>query len=158
MKLTAIDVVKDLKALEIGEVYLFGGSSKSVSLIIREDNTPQLAVKLKGSVHFFSLSEKDKAQELFDKAFVITEDIYNNHEKFIEFIKTCEVGVKYQFSDGKRAIEIDVERDGTYHWTYSNGWHNQFPMKNTNYIKTFKTDMGARRSLIKYLMLDGGSY
>lgn len=156
MKLKAVDVVNDLKALELGEVYLFSENSKSISLIIREDNTPQLLVKLKKELHYFSLNERDKAQELFNKAFVITDDIYNDHEKFIEFIKTCEAGVRYKFSDGKRAIEIDIESDGTFHWTYSNGWNNQYPMKNANYIKTFKTDMGARLSLIKYLGLDDG--
>ncbi len=57
---------------------------------------------------------------------------------------------------GKRAIQIDIESDGTFHWTYSNGWNNHYPMKNVNYIKTFKTDMDARLSLIKYLGLDGG--
>lgn len=156
MKLKAVDVVNDLKALELGEVCLFSEGSKAIYLIIREDNTPQLLVRLRKKLHYFSLNERDKAQDLFDKAFVITDDIYNNHEKFIEFIKTCEVGVRYKFSDGKRAIQIDVESDGTFYWIYSNGWSNQFPMKNAYFIKTFKTDMGARLSLIKYLGLDVG--
>jgi len=151
MKLKVVDVVNDLKSLELGEVYLFSEYRKSIYLNIREDNTPQLIVKLKNEVYYFSLSEKDKAQELFDKSFVITEDIYKDEEKLKEFILTCDTGVKYKYADGKRSIEIDEESDGTYHWTYSsNGW-NKYPMKNAHFIKTFKTDKGARLNLIKYL-------
>jgi hypothetical protein len=156
MHLIAQQVVNDLKTLKLGEVCLFSENNKSISLIIREDNAPRLMVKLKGEAHFFSLSEKDEAQELFDKAFVITDDIYNNPKKLVEFIKSCETGVRYKFSNDKRAIEIDVESDGTFHWIYSNDWRNAYPMKNANCIQTFKTDKGARLSLIKYLGLENG--
>jgi tetratricopeptide (TPR) repeat protein len=154
MKLTVFESVKDLTALELGEVNLFFDNNKSVSLIIREDNSPQLLVKLKNDLHYFSLNERDKAQELFDKAFVIDSDIYKNNDRFIEFIKNCEAGVRYKLSDGKRSIEIDVKSDGTYSWTYGYEWLHFYPMKNKDYIKTFKTDMGARLSLIRYLNLN----
>jgi hypothetical protein len=153
MKLKAVDVVNDLKELQLGEVCLFSESSKSISLIIRENDTPQIAVKLKKEVHYFSFNERDKAQELFDKSFVITDDIYNNPDKLIDFIMNCEIDVRYRYSDSKRSIIIDTENDGTCYWIYSNGWNNSFPMKNANIIKTFKTEKGARLSLIKYLGL-----
>ena len=119
--------------------------------MIKEDSAPQLAVRLKKDVHYFSLNERDKAQELCDKAFVIKDD---DNANLIDFIKTCEAGIRYKFPDGIRAIEIDIEHDGTFCWTYSNGIWNSYPMKNANCVKTFKTDMGARRSLIKYLDLE----
>jgi hypothetical protein len=154
MKLTAVDVVNDLKELQLGEVCLFSESSKSISLIVRENDTPQIAVKLKKEVHYFSFNERDKAQELFDKSFVITDEIYNNPDKLIDFIMNCEVDVKYRYSDLKRSIQIDSKNDdGCFSWIYSNGWNNTFPMKNANYIQTFKTEKGARLSLIKHLGL-----
>lgn len=151
MHLIAQQVTNDLKTLTLGEVFLFSEASKGISLIIREDNSPQLCVRLKKDLHYFTLTERDKAQELFDKAFVITDDIYNNPERLKEFILTCEAGVRYKYSDGKRAICIDVESDGTFHWIYGNGYNNSYPMKNAHFIKTFKTDKGARLNLIKYL-------
>lgn len=154
MKLKAIDVVNDLKELQLGEIYLFFESSKSISLIVRENDTPQIAVKLKKEVHYFSFNERDKAQELFDKSFVINDDIYNNPDKFIDFIMNCEIDVRYRYSDSKRSIAIETEHDdGTFYWSYTNGWNNTYPMKNANYIKTFKTAKGARLSLINYLGL-----
>jgi len=39
IKLKAIDVTNNLKYLELGEVVLCAESSKSISLIIRENNT-----------------------------------------------------------------------------------------------------------------------
>lgn len=154
MKLKIENSVPDLKQLELGEVYLFSEHSKSVLLIIREDNSPRIAVSLKNEVHYFSLNERDKAQELYEKSYVITDDIYKDNKKFIDFIKNCVAGVRYKYSDNKQYIEIDIDNDGTFHWTYSNRGINYYPMRNSQYIKTFKTEMGAKLSLIKYLGLE----
>jgi hypothetical protein len=155
MHLIAQQTVPDLTKLELGEVRLFSGDSKSVSLVIKEDGAPLIAVKVKKETHYFTLNERAKAQELFDKANVITEEVCNNPEKFIEFIKTCDAGVRYRYFDGRRAIEIENDGDGgTYYWSYSDGFRHSYPLAAANRIKTFKTDRGARLSLIKYLRLE----
>ena len=142
----------DLTKLELREIYLFGENSKSVYWILSDDKDTQLSVRLKKVDNFFSMAQKAEAQTFYNAAFTIKKEIYDNPEKMVEFIKSCEVGVRYKYDDDKRAIEIDIEDNG-FHWTYSNGWQNSYPMKNAHYIKIYKTDMGARLSLIKYLGL-----
>lgn len=153
MKLQAIEVEKDLQKLELGEIILFFTGNKSIRLVITENEAPKLVVKLKNEIYIFPLSEKGKAQELFDNSFVITQEIYNNSEKLKSFIENCDIDIRYEFKGANKYIKIDVENDGSFYWIYTNGWNNYYPMKNSFHIQTFKTEKGAKKSLIKYLGL-----
>lgn len=135
---------RDLNKLELGEVFLFREQQKSISLLLKEDNLPRIVVTLKKEKQYFFFNEKDKAQELYDKAFVIAEDVYKDPKKFSDFIKTCEIDVNYKYASNK-AIKIELDSDGTYSWTHTNGYQYSFPLERIEYHRN-KTHKNERNN------------
>lgn len=155
MKLQVIDKSDNLLLLELGRIHLFSSGAKSMYLVISENEPPKILVLLKKSEYFFSLQEKKEAQELYDNAFVVPKEIHQDLEKLKDFILNCETSVLYSFELSEKQFEIDEHSNSEFHWSYKglNRYSFTYPMRNLTYVQMFKTEKGAKRSLIKYLEL-----
>jgi hypothetical protein len=52
---------------------------------------------------------------------------------------------------GLKSVRFQKESDGTFMWvaTLKDGWGVRFPMKSSQYVKTFKTLANAKRSFLR---------
>lgn len=93
------------------------------------------------------------------KTINVTQAQIETYEDFSVLVKQMEPGVLYMMPETfyYRRIEIDIEFLGGFSWTLERNFDVAkstgfvFPTTGNNMVKTFKTEAGAKRNLIKYI-------
>jgi hypothetical protein len=156
MKLKVVDNDNNLESLQLEDIYLFGKHGASVYLHLSVGNVIQILVKEKAKQTFYHIDHKKEAQEYYDSLFVVTFEVCRDKEKLKEFILNCETECTYKLnglSYESFSVDSRFSNDTPYSWSLRGRIMNVYPMKDRTYVKGFKTELGAKRSLIKYLDL-----
>jgi hypothetical protein len=156
MKLRPVDTLPNLEALELEDIYLFGKHGANVYLHLSIGNVLQILIKENKKQSFFHLDQKKEAQEYYDSLFVVPLEVCQDKEKLKEFILNCETECTYKLNGltyQSFTIESKFSNDTPFSWSLRGRITNVYPMKDRTYVKGFKTEIGAKRSLIKYLDL-----
>ena len=96
------------------------------------------------------LVELGLCSQCYTKRMMIIEKI--NNVKLGEKILLKQYGhiLDYVYFDQTPLSTLYFEERGLYSWVaQTDGWRSVFPMKNTTYVKFFKTLKGAKRNFIK---------
>ena len=150
--------IKNLSELDLNivqTIHLFGNANKDAYLRISVNGGIAIIIKW-GTFEnkqeiCYELSEKEEAQTFYDNLYVVPLEIIKDTKKFYEFIIYCEVGISYRTPGwGYESFQIDKHND-EYNWAIYNKIHGIYPMKDSHYIKMFKTELGAKKALINWL-------
>jgi len=148
--------LSELDTAKLDRIHLFGSYGKGVYLNIRLDDSPQIVVRSRKGEAFFYLDQLEQAQSAYDALYTVPEDVPKDKAKFKQFILDADLDAYYKFIDSRyESFNISTEREG-FSWSlnYVGSPLATYPMRNANYVKVFKTEIGAKQSLIKYLGLE----
>jgi hypothetical protein len=154
MKLILEKSIKSLLELEITPIVLLYQKGKSIVLNIHTDKIPVLTVNYNNGLTIdFPLDKKETAQKFFDSLYFVPKEISDDNLKLKELILNMQLDCHYYFEDyGYKNFEVCSDRLG-YSWSMTRkSFGYVYPLKG-NMAQRFKTEVGARKSLINYLNL-----
>ena len=154
MKLILEKSIKSLVELETTPILLLYQRGKSVVLNIYTDKTSMLTVNYNnGEFIEFPLDQKEEAQKFFDSLYFVPKEISDDNLKLKELILNMRLNCHYNFEDYTyRNLEVCIDKLG-YSWNITNKTSGYASPLKGRMVQRFKTDAGARKSLINYLNL-----